>query len=159
CYTAAMRILQFRFNSSAELTRKLERKGFERGVVDTTIERLREEKWIDDDRFAGAWVRSRALKRLGPHRIRQELRAAGVDDADASHAIAANLPAEQQRAQVEALCTKKFRALVRRNGDEYAATDECRNKLTAYLLKQGYDAGLVYDVIKEMRVVDHKRDS
>ena len=159
CYAAAMRILQYRFNSEAELHRKLTRKGFERPMIDATIVKLRGEGWVDDERFAGAWVRTRTQMRLGPHRIRRELRAAGGGGDDAAAAIAANVSEEQQREHLLAACTKRFRVLIRRNGEEYAATDDCRNKLTMWLLKQGYDAALVHDVVKEMKVAHHHRDS
>src|SRR5438067_1636733 len=78
CYTAALRILNYRFNSEAELRRKLAAKDFDRETVDATIARLREEKWLDDARFAEAFVRTRMRKRVGRLRIRRELIAAGV---------------------------------------------------------------------------------
>ena len=49
--------------------------------------------------------------------------------------------------------------LVRRHGEEYLSTSEGRNKLVGYLLKQGYDAALVYEALKEIQVVDHEPDS
>jgi regulatory protein len=60
CYAAALRILNYRFNSEAELRKKLRTKKFEPEDVDATIERLRREKWLDDIRFASAFVRTRA---------------------------------------------------------------------------------------------------
>src|SRR5690349_11464135 len=79
CYQSALRILQYRFNSEAELRRKLAAKKFDADAIDAAIARLREEKWLDDERFAEAFVRTRMRKRVGPLRVRRELNAAGVD--------------------------------------------------------------------------------
>src|SRR5436190_11546419 len=91
CYTAAMRILNYRFNSEAELRKKLRSKKFEADDIDETIARLRREKWIDDERFAGAFVRTRARRHLGRMRIKRELGAAGVADEAIARAVRENI--------------------------------------------------------------------
>jgi SOS response regulatory protein OraA/RecX len=160
CYVAAMRILSFRFNSEAELRRKLNsKKRFDAATIDATLERLRDEKWLDDPRFAGAFVRARTNKRVGKNRIARELRAAGVSGDDAETAIAANVDREQQEASLRELRDKRARILARRLGPDFLATEEGRNKLTIYLLKQGYDAALVYEAVKEIRVAHYQSDS
>jgi regulatory protein len=149
CYAAALRILQYRWNSAVELRRKLSRKELDDEVITATLDRLRAEKWLDDDRFATALVRTRTRKRVGRLRIRNELGAAGVDDETIAKAIAENVDEETERAALGALCRKKIGLLERRGGAGFAATDEGRNKLTSYLLNQGYDAALVHEVVRE----------
>jgi regulatory protein len=158
-YITALRILNVRFNSEAELRRKLKRKGFEADDIDDVIARLVREKWLDDDRFAGAFVRAKANRRVGKRRILRELGAAGVDAESASRAVTENIDPDREREAVRALGIKKAKALVRRHGEGYLATAEGRNKLTVYLLNQGYDAGLVYEALKEITVVHHQPDS
>jgi regulatory protein len=133
-YVAALRILGYRFNSELELRRKLQRKKFDEAIIDATIARLRDEKWLDDERFAGAFARTRSRKRIGGNRIVLELRAAGVDDDVATRAVKENIDPEKEREQIRAI-------LQRRAGWE-------RNKLRAYLLKQGYDAALIWELIR-----------
>jgi regulatory protein len=154
CYAAAMRILGHRFNSVAELRLKLRRKKFENDVIDETLTRLRAEKWLDDERFAGAFVRTRQNKRVGSRRIARELAAAGVDRETAKTALAENADEEREFGDLTALCEKRRRLLIRRHGPEYLETAEGRKKLAAYLLNHGYDAALVQRVIKEIPVVD-----
>ncbi|MFP5246854.1 MAG: regulatory protein RecX [Thermoanaerobaculia bacterium] len=158
-YIAALRILNYRFNSEAELRRKLRRKQFAPDEIDSAIERLRREKWLDDERFAGAFVRTRSNKRIGRLRILRELHAAGVSDEAASRAVAENVDPEKEAAALKAAAERRARILVRRHGPEILTTDEGRNKLAVYLLNQGYDAALVYAVLKEIRVVHHQPDS
>jgi regulatory protein len=158
CYLAALRILQYRWNSELELRRKLGRKRFDDDAVDAAIARLREEKWLDDGRFAEALVRTRSARRLGRKRIANELRAAGVDNETASDAIRRNLDPEREAEGLQAACERRMRVMARRHGEAFLTTDEGRNKLAIYLLNQGYDAALVQSTvrsaIKEIKVAD-----
>jgi len=160
CYIAALRILNFRFNSEAELRRKLRAKKFEKDVIDATIAQLHREKWLDDDRFAGAFVRTRANRRVGKLRIVRELHAAGVSDSAAAQAIVDNIDPEREREALSELCARRARVLMRRHGAEFLTSGEGRNKLAGYLLKQGYDAALVSEALKETLVaIHHQPDS
>lgn len=147
CYAAALRILNHRFNSEAELRRKLRAKKFEAEVIDGTVDRLRREKWLDDDRFAASFVRSKQGKHQGPRKIARELAAAGVDREAAKRAIRENIDPEREREDLRALLEKRRRILVRRYGEAYASSDEARRKLAAYLLNHGYDAALVREFV------------
>ena len=147
CYLAAVRILNYRFNSEVELRRKLRGKKFEAAEIERVIERLRNERWLDDSRFAGAFTRSRANRRIGRLRIVRELHAAGVSGEAASRAVAENLDPEREREDLVALRDKRMRILARRHGEEYLRTDEGRRKLAAHLVAQGYDIALVWEVI------------
>ena len=154
CYTAALHILNYRFNSEAELRRKLKSKKFEGPLIEETIERLRREKWLDDSRFAAAFVRTKQQKHHGPRKIAMELAAAGVGRDEAKQALQANSNPEREREDAVALFEKRRRMLIRRHGEDYVQTDEARRKLAAYLLNQGYDSALVQSVVKEIPVVD-----
>ena len=149
CYAAALRILKYRFNSTAELRRKLRAKQFDPQAIEETLEKLRAEKWLDDERYAAAYVRTRALKSKGRLRIRRELIGAGVDDETIGRAVAANVNADDERERAAAIARKRLPNFVKRYGAAMA-----RNKLTAYLLKQGYDAALVREIVKETRLAD-----
>jgi regulatory protein len=160
CYAAAIRILRYRFNSEVELRRKLARKKvYDAETIDETVARLRQENWVDDQRFAAAFVRSRTQKRVGKRRIVRELQAAGVTGSDSEAALEQNADPDQQHEALRALRDKRARILVRRHGEDFLSTPEGRNKLAVYLLNQGYDAGLVYEALKEIRVAYHQSDS
>lgn len=142
CYAAALRILRYRFNSEAELRRKLASKDFDRQTIQETVARLTDEKWVDDARFAGAYVRTRLLKRIGRLRLFRELVRLGVADDVIEEAIRANVDTGEERDRAVAAAQRRLPALERRG--------DVRNKLAAYLLKQGYDAALVRDVVGEL---------
>ena len=145
CYVSALRILRYRFNSAAELRRKLASKDFDKDTIAETISRLTEEKWLDDARFAAAFVRTRLQKRIGPRRIRSELIHAGVANDVIDDVLRANSDADGEHERALASAMKRVTILKRRG-------DDVRNKLTAYLLKQGYDGALVRAVVKEILV-------
>jgi len=154
CYLAAIRILNYRFKSEAELRRKLRSKRFDNADVATTITRLRDEGWVNDERFAGSYIRTRQQKRIGVRRIEHELLAAGVDDEIVRQAISENSDEDREREDLAAVCDKRRRLLVRQHGAAFLETAEGRKKLAVYLLNQGYDATLVRSVIKETPVAD-----
>jgi regulatory protein len=149
CHAAALKVLGYRFNSIAELRRKLSAKAFDPETIAATIKRLVEEKWLDDERYASELVRVRARRRVGRLRIRRELRAKGVTGDAAEVALSENIAPDDERGQLVALCDKKMRTMTARNGEEFVASDEGRNKLTGYLLRQGYEMALVLEVIRE----------
>jgi SOS response regulatory protein OraA/RecX len=93
-------------------------------------------------------------KQIGRARISRELKAAGIGDEAAGRALRENADPEREREALAAVCAKRLRALQRRHGDDVLETPEGRKKLAAYLLKQGYDAALVWSVVKEIPVVD-----
>lgn len=145
CYIAAMRILNHRFNSEGELRRKLALKQFARDVIDVTIDRLRRERWLDDDRFAAAYARTRVRKGIGLLRIQRELEQAGVTGE--AIALALNLDDHDERAAALASAKKRLAVLRRRDNDA-----PIREKLVAYLFRQGYDSSMAIDVVRELGV-------
>jgi regulatory protein len=145
CYVAAMRILNHRFNSEGELRRKLAMKEFAPDIVGVTIERLRGEKWLDDERFATSYVRTRVRKGFGRLRIKRELTAAGVERETIARALDESVPDHDERAAALVSARKRLAVLRRRDDDA-----NVREKLVAYLFRQGYDSSLAVDVVREL---------
>ncbi|NJD69765.1 MAG: RecX family transcriptional regulator [Candidatus Methylomirabilota bacterium] len=55
-------------------------KGFAQAESRAAVERLKAEGYLNDRRFATAWARGRVrTKPMGPHRLRKELEAKGVE--------------------------------------------------------------------------------
>ena len=119
-----------------------------RAELDGDVEAL---GWIDDGRFAGALVRARVAKHIGRNRLQRELQEAGVDRDVAASALRQNVDDDAERESLRQAVEKRSRLLVRRHGEDWLASAEGRNKLTAWLLKQGYDAGLVRAVLDARR--------
>jgi len=103
----ALRLLGRRDYTREELRRKLSDRGFPHDEIDSTLDRLREEGFQDDARAARAFVRTAThIKGRGPLRIRQELKARGVNAETISSATAGLTP-EQVREAIEQILTRK----------------------------------------------------
>ena len=85
---AALRFLEARQRSVAEVRRRLTTAGYREDLITAAIERLRELGMLDDQAFASLWVESRDRARpRGERALRQELRQKGIE----SGVIAATL--------------------------------------------------------------------
>ena len=80
-YDRALGLLARREHSRRELKLKLRQKGYEGDEAGEAIDRLGEQHYQDDERFAGSLVRSRASQGYGPMRVRAELKSHGLSDA------------------------------------------------------------------------------
>ena len=93
---AALRLLGYRDRATVELKRRLADSGYPQPVVDALLERLTEWGLVDDERFARAWVRTRARAGLGARRISHELAQKGVARDLAALVLAEELPRESE---------------------------------------------------------------
>jgi regulatory protein len=76
---AAVRFLEPRPRSTAEVRRRLGSAGYREDLVEQTVERLTELGVLDDESFAHDWVRSRDRAHpRGERALRSELRAKGI---------------------------------------------------------------------------------
>ena len=75
---AALRLLGFRDHSSGELRDKLRDREYDDELIEGVIERLADQGWLDDKRFAEHQAEILVRKGWGPRRIEQKLRKHGV---------------------------------------------------------------------------------
>ncbi len=79
---SCLRLLTWREHSQKELLNKLLVKGFDKDDILTVIDKLAEQGWQSDSRYAESYTRHRIQKGYGPLFIAYELRQNGVDEAD-----------------------------------------------------------------------------
>lgn len=81
-YQKALHFLSFRARSRQEMEDYLMEKGIGAAEINTTLTRLHQERYLDDEAFARAWVESRTRVRPRSSAVlRQELRQKGVEAA------------------------------------------------------------------------------
>jgi regulatory protein len=89
CEAVAVRLLAQREHSRFELAQKIrQRLECDSHTLDQVLDKLQEMGYLDDARYAAAFIRSSVSRGRGPQRISYELREHGVDIAIASHALA-----------------------------------------------------------------------
>jgi regulatory protein len=136
-YDKALALVARREHSRVQLKTKLRQSGYEGDETTAAIDRLGEQQYQDDDRFAGMLLRSRIAQGYGPMRLRMELKTHGLGDA----AIRALLDAEE----VDWLASAANQ-LRRRYGGTRAADAAERAKRAQFLLRRGFDGSTVRSV-------------
>jgi regulatory protein len=144
-YARALRRLARRDHSEAELARVLRDRGHSADEIDSALERLRGQRYLDDAGFAERFARGRLQgHRVGRHRIRQGLRQRGVDRTVAEEGLRQALQDVPEREALEAAA----RAYWRTHGRDEPATRV--RKLWAFLLRRGFPATLVTDRLRAL---------
>ncbi|MGH8207806.1 MAG: regulatory protein RecX [Steroidobacteraceae bacterium] len=87
---AAVVLLSRRDFCSAELVARLQADGFTAEAAHTALAELSERRYVDDERYARAFVAARAERGQGPQRMRRDLSELGIDGALADVALQAH---------------------------------------------------------------------
>lgn len=127
-------MLARREHSRRELRTKLEHAGCDEPEIRDVVERLRQQNYQDDARFAEMLLRARAAHGYGPARIRAELRSHGLDAADIdSLIVSADV---DWKALALAQLLKKY-------GSAPPADYAERARRAQFLSRRGFDAATV----------------
>ena len=156
---AALSLLSVRPRSRRELADRLFKKGFPKAVVETTLERLVDEGWVDDAAFARALVRDRLrLRPRGPGRMAQELRHRGVSDREAREAV--DHVFDDEDVSVPDLALDVARGWVRRqspsvreallSADFGPEREKARRRLYAFLARRGFTGSAARAALDEL---------
>jgi SOS response regulatory protein OraA/RecX len=137
-YEAALESLEFRARTEKELERSLLEKGFVAPAVEKTLARLRENRLLDDRRYAERTVERSAEKPVGVYALKQKLRAKGISEEDAEEALSL-LDSDQQSDAAK----RAARQLARKY--EKLPPREAKAKLSQALARRGFP----WDAIRE----------
>jgi regulatory protein len=139
-YEAAVRYLAGRPHTVTEIHRHLRSKKFDAETIDHAIDRLRAQRYVDDEAFARWWVEQRErFKPRGHRALRTELAQKGVGRDVIDLVLGERAPdADVEQAR---------RALSRPRARWADMSDsEKRRKIHTYLAARGFD----YDTIDEV---------
>jgi len=79
CYSAALKMLMRREHSQLELLKKLQLKGFDDSIINSSISLLAEQNYQSDERFSEAFILMRYNQGKGPLKIVFELKGRGIN--------------------------------------------------------------------------------
>jgi regulatory protein len=151
-YARALRALTRRAHSTFELRTYLERRALEPEMVRHVMARLKQEKLIDDARYALDFARVRANgRRQGGRRIAQELRKRGVPDQHIHAAIAQVFAHLDEGAMVR-------KAIERRTRSRGPLDARKTASLYRTLLRAGFDPGVIRRELRAAPVRDAVED-
>ena len=135
-YFRALRWLSARELSENQVRSRLSEKGYTDTAIKPAVERLLQDRTLDDRRAATAVARTEArVRRHGPHRVMGKLMAMGIDR-DLARDIVRELFGEED---AQALLDKTLEIRLRGNVDRLRDPRE-RRRILAYLVRQGFSA-------------------
>ncbi len=141
-YAQALRLLGYRARSEGEITRALQQKGYTAVAIDTAMARLQDQRYIDDEAFARAWLEHRGRFRPRSARaLRYELQQKGVDRETINHVL---LEVDEDAAAWNAVAGKL---------DRWGALDQeaLRKKVMGFLSRRGFGYDIMRTVWRKVR--------
>lgn len=142
-YLQALRYLQFRPQSAKELRRKLKDKGYAKPIIDSVIQQLTEQRYVDDELYAKQISEQRILsQKKGRMWVRRELAQKGISGEHIEEAMSA-IDEEAEYDSAYSLGLKRW------NGMKSNAFDR-KQKLSAFLLRRGFPQGIVRRALRQI---------
>ncbi len=145
-YLAALRFLEARPRSIAEVRARLGRKDFAPEAIDAAIARLAELELLDDAAFARYWVENRvAYRPRGAGALRDELRRKGIDADVTAEVLNDNVLTGDESASAWGLARGALH--------KYAGAQD-RNAFTrrmgSYLQRRGYTFEVIRPIVDQL---------
>jgi regulatory protein len=148
-YLRGLRFLSYRPRSEVEIQRKLSELGFEATVVDEAIQRMKENGFLGDEKFAQDWVENRtAFRPRSKRMLAVELRQKGVAEEAIQRAL-------DETEDEESLAYQAAIKYARRLAS--ADLETFRKRLGAYLGRRGFSYGTIAPILQ--RVWDETQSS
>lgn len=140
-YCTALRALERRPYASADLGRRLARKGHPADAVRAALDRATAAGLLNDAQFAANYVQTRAARGRGPSRLTRDLLAMGVPRNVIDRAVAAEWREGSDHTVPLALATRRSKQL----GD--LPRQVKRRRLLAYLARRGFSGREVTELV------------
>ncbi|MDF1535506.1 MAG: regulatory protein RecX [bacterium] len=140
----ALQALTRRMHTTREIRTGLERRGFDRDVIDGVVAGLVRLKYVDDRQFAEVWISSRSALRLhGRLRLARDLKQKGVSEKLIREAMELSLTVEAELEFARKAAEKKVRNL-------RSAGPRARAALYRHLSSRGFTADVVRAVLDDI---------
>lgn len=140
-YNKALALLARREYSRRDLARRLAARGLDADAIESALDRLVEQGFQNDERFAGAFARTRVAAGYGPVRIRAELCGDGVADEMIEAAL------ESCETDWPQLATELAQ---RRFAGKNPAEPAVQRKLLGFLLRRGFAQSDAYAALRSL---------
>lgn len=144
---ATLKLMQYcayRDRSQKEVEDKLLEMRMIPAAREEIIIKLMQENFLNEERFARSFVRGKfRIKKWGRHKIKQELKVREISSTIIKLAMT-EINEIEYRSTLYSLAEKKLELLS--EADKF----KLRKKLNDHLLRKGYEASLVYEVVDEL---------
>ncbi len=149
-YNYAISVLSRGSKSEKELKLKLADKGYDNESINSAIEKLKENKYIDDDYYCKKFINDKInISKYGKRRIKEALVSKGID----RQLIEKNISYVSQDDEINrayALAEKKLKSLTD------AEPIKKKMKISSFLLNKGFDYEIVNKISSKLLKVENE---
>lgn len=143
-YVEGLRYLERKPRTAQEMARRLREKEIGETIITEVLQRLQQERFIDDPLYAKQWAEQRITnQRKSKLWIRQELREKGIDKSLIAEALE-NISPEEELESALQTGRKKWNMI---RGD----MNDKRRKTGAFLMRRGFPGEVVRQVLNTLR--------
>jgi len=144
-YTDALRLLNYRPRSVAEVRRRLRKRDYEEEQIEAVLSRLQEVGLLDDRAFARLWVENRRLNSpRGRRGLAAELRKKGVSSQVINEVLDETEGEWDEAAQALELARGRARALAGLERRVFF------RRLQGFLARRGFASDIVFQVVRQV---------
>jgi regulatory protein len=141
-YQRGLHFLSYRARSESEIQRKLSELGFEAAMIESAIQRMKENGFLGDEQFARDWVENRSTFRPRSKRLLAlELRQKGVAEEAIQQALAETEDDDRLAYQT---ASKYATRLANTDWETF------RKRLGAYMMRRGFSYGTIAPVLHQV---------
>ncbi len=132
-----------RDRSAAEVRQRLTREGATTEQCDAVIQLLKDEHYLDDQRFASAFVSGHfRIKQWGRKKIRYALKGLGVDDSIILHALQNDIDDDEY-------LTTLYQVLDKKLGRD-RTHPAVRQKAITHAMQRGFESDLIFETLAQL---------
>lgn len=143
-YSLSLRYLTHQMRTEKEVRQKLVKNEISPAAIEATIQRLKEQKYIDDQFYADSFTRTSAnLSRKGPKLVERELKNKGVLQSEIQQALEEYSP-QEQIANGQEIAQKYLNRLAN------VSPREAKQKVIQFLMQKGYAKEIYEQIIPNL---------
>jgi len=140
----AMKLLGLRKRSVFEIENRLQKKGYERNIVEDVLENLDRYKYTDDKSFAESYINDRMnFRPCGRFLIKKELKERGIAENIIERKITELISEEKEISSAQKLAQRKLKT-IRDKTDRNKTTQKVRS----YLQIKGYSFDIISQAVE-----------
>ena len=151
--STALKYLSYRDRSEFEIRERLKQKDFSEATIQETVGWLIGLGYLNDERFALNWSRSRiATKKFGEYRLRRELSAKGLASETIEQTLQVVYSEISEWDLAQSLAQKKLSQL--KGVDPKSKS----RRLAQYLQRKGFPSDTVFKTVNQLIPINYDRE-
>ena len=141
----AYRILCLRMKTYFEIEQKLKQKKTEPKIIEFVIKKLEEEEFLNDKKFAEAWIKDRLyFHPCGRLLINKKMREKGIDEKIIKKTLDKFLPMEKEKKIAMEILERKKKKI-----KSDLPKEKIFQKLNMFLIGKGFSGNIIFEILNQ----------